>query len=143
MPHSGKVALLIVEDDSNIRYLLEVAAQRSDLFDPIRSAPDGQAALDLLQASDTADLPVIIVTDLSMPRVTGLELLRALKNDVRLRSIPAAVISSSDVPNDRELALQAGACSFVHKPYGVDSLMRVLIDIRESCVATAGAPSSV
>ena len=141
MPRSGKVALLIVEDDTNIRYFLEIAAQRAELFDPIRSANDGQAALEILRASESSELPAIIVTDLSMPRMTGLELLRALKSDARTRNIPVAVITSSDVPHDRELALQAGACSFVPKPYGIDALTRVLIEIRESCGAIA-APSS-
>jgi CheY-like chemotaxis protein len=95
----------------------------------------------MLRASESSDLPAMIVTDLSMPRMTGLELLRALKSDARTRSIPVAVITSSNVPNDRELALQAGACSFVHKPFGIDALTRILIEIRESCGELA-APSS-
>ena len=142
MSHSGKVSLLIVEDDTNIRYFLEAAALRAELFDPIRTATDGQAALEFLRASDGSDLPAMVITDLSMPRMTGLELLRALKNDARLRHMPVAVITSSDIPNDRELALKAGACSFVHKPFGIDALTRVLIEIRESCGEIAGAPSS-
>lgn len=138
MPHSGKVSLLIVEDDANLRYLLETAARRAGLFEPVISAKDGQAALEILQASAGTELPAMIVTDLSMPRMTGLELLRALKSDLRTRSIPVAIITSSDLPNDRDLALEAGACSFVHKPYGLDALARALVAIRECCGEAAG-----
>ena len=133
MPLSGQVSLLIVEDDANLRYLLETAARRTGLFDPVVSAKDGQAALEILQTSAETDMPAMIVTDLSMPRMTGLELLRALKSELRTRSIPVAVITSSDLPNDRDLALEAGACSFVRKPYGLDALASALVAMRESC----------
>src|SRR5678816_204812 len=112
MPHPGKVSLMIVEDDANVRYLMSVAAQRSGLFEPIAVAADGQAALDALRAGGVARLPALIVSDLVMPRLTGLELLRELKADVALHAIPVAIITSSDAPDDRELALAAGACSF-------------------------------
>ncbi len=113
MPRSGKVALLIVEDDPNIRFLLEAAAHRCGSFEPITSAADGQAALEQLQSADSSALPALIVTDLSMPRLTGLELVRAVKSDERTRNIPIAIITSSDAPQHRDLVLAAGACSFV------------------------------
>lgn len=134
MPRPEKLPLLIVEDDAHIRYLMEVAAQRAGLFEPITVAADGQAALDLLRAADVAHLPGLIVSDLSMPRLTGLELLRVLKNDATLHSIPVAIITSSDAPNDRALALAAGACSFIAKPYGVDALTRAFVAMRDTCM---------
>jgi hypothetical protein len=48
MLHSGKVALMIVEDDANVRFLLETAAYRSGLFDPVQSADNGQSAWNVL-----------------------------------------------------------------------------------------------
>jgi chemosensory pili system protein ChpA (sensor histidine kinase/response regulator) len=139
MPRFGKISLLIVEDDANVRFLLEAAARRADLFDPIVLVNDGLAALERLQSSYGPELPGLIATDLSMPRMTGLELLKEVKSDERLRHIPVAIITSSDLPHDRDVALTAGACSFVHKPYGVDALVRALIGIRESCGEAAGA----
>jgi chemosensory pili system protein ChpA (sensor histidine kinase/response regulator) len=143
MPLPSKVPLLIVEDDTNIRVLLEAAAQRSQLFEPIMQAPDGQAALEMLRALSPADLPGLIASDLSMPRMNGLELLRSIKADERLRHINVGIITSSNVPNDRELAMAAGACSFVHKPHGLNALMRAIVSIRASCAAEAGAANSV
>ena len=135
-----KVSLLIVEDDANLRYLLEAAAARTNLFEPIRVTTDGARALELLRSLPPAERPAIVVTDLSMPRMTGLDLIIALKGDPSLRTIPIAVITSSDVPNDREKALAAGACLFLEKPYGLDELMALLRGIRDSCVsATVGA----
>lgn len=143
MPRFGKLSLLIVEDDANVRFLLEAAARRAQVFDPIVVVNDGKAALERLQSTEGPDLPGLIATDLSMPRMTGLELLKAVKGDERLRHIPVAIITSSDLPHDRELALGAGACSFVHKPYGVDALVRALLGIRESCGETAGTANAV
>ena len=142
MPHSSKIPVLIVEDDANVRFLMEAAARRSGLFHPVTCANDGQAALDWLHTLETCDLPALIVSDLSMPRMTGLELLRALKADDRLRHIPVAIITSSDLPNDRVLAMTAGACSFLPKPYGVESLVQALTGIREACGEAAGAAKS-
>lgn len=141
MRRAGKLSLLIVEDDANTRFLTETAAQRTGLFEPITTAEDGLAALQTLQAAEAPNRPALVLSDLSMPHMTGLELLRAIKADAALRSIPVAIITSSDVPNDRELALSAGACAFVSKPCGIDALIRVLAQLREVCdaVTTANA----
>jgi CheY-like chemotaxis protein len=142
MSRSGKVALMIVEDDVNIRILLEAAARRSGLFEPVQVADNGQSAWDVLTATAPSQLPDLIVSDLVMPHMTGLDLIRAVKHDERTRNIPIAIITSSDTPRDRTTALAAGACSFVPKPFGVDELTRVLAGIRESCVEVTSAAAT-
>ncbi len=129
MSGEEKISLLIVEDDANIRYLLEMAALRTGIFQPLACVSDGKAALDWLQSRSADAWPEFILTDLSMPRMTGIELLRALKADVRLRAIPAAVITSSNIPNDREDALTAGACAFLEKPHGLEALTQALLSL--------------
>lgn len=142
MDHHGKISLLIVEDDANIRLLMRSAADRSGLFEPVVVMEDGQAALDHLRATETFQLPGLIVSDLSMPRRTGIELLQAMKRDERLKGIPVAIITSSDTPNDRDRALSAGACSFMAKPFGIDALSQALGTIRETCLkATHALPA--
>ena len=138
-----KLSLLIVEDDRNIRFLMEVAAQRSGLFEPILSCDDGTTALDALQSMQATELPDMVVSDLSMPKMTGVELVHAMKRDPRLRRIPVAIITSSNVPNDRELAFAAGVCAFVAKPYGVEALMHALMSLRESCIEAAATEKVV
>jgi CheY-like chemotaxis protein len=132
------VSLVIAEDDDNLRYLLEAAAARAGGFGPIMSAPDGQAALDMVRRTAPA-APELIVTDLSMPRMTGLDLIRALKRDPATRGIPVAVVTSSDIPNDREDALAAGACAFLPKAQGFDALTRMFTELRATRAEANGA----
>ncbi len=135
MPQEEKVSLMIVEDDVHIRYLLEAAAERAGIFGRVTSFPDGEAAIAALRQSAPADLPAFVSTDLSMPRMTGIDLVRAMKADPDLRQIPIGIITSSDLPNDREDALAAGACTFIAKPHGLDAMVKALLSMYESCVA--------
>jgi CheY-like chemotaxis protein len=139
MPSDDKLPLLVAEDDAHLRYFFEAAALRSDAFGPLIIVPDGQAAWEQLERMRHETLPALIVTDLSMPRMDGIELVRALKSDAQFRAIPVAVITSSDLPNDRELALAAGACAFLRKPHGIEALKRALLELRNSCIETASA----
>lgn len=133
MTPPAKVALLLAEDDPHIRTLLEAAAERTGLFDPIVCVADGEEALRAVREGSGQRFPELIVSDLSMPRMSGLELLRALKSDAATRSIPVAIITSSNLPNDRENALAAGANLFLPKAHGFEALVRQLTLIRESC----------
>src|SRR5688572_29821880 len=126
MPEHGKISLLIADDDVHIRALIEAAADRSGGFGRIESAVDGESALNLLRTKQREDLPDLIISDLSMPRMDGLELIRELKRDPEMRRIPIAIITSSNVPNDRQHALDAGACAFMEKPQCLDALTRLL-----------------
>ena len=133
MTTEGKISLLIAEDDPNIRYLVQVAAERTGYFSSIRAVTDGEAALAAVQRAAGGEHPDLIVTDLSMPRMSGIDLIRALKSDGSTRHIPIAVITSSDLPHDREDALAAGACMFEPKPHGLEALVRLLRQIRQHC----------
>ena len=124
------ISILIVEDDANLRYLLETAAARAGGFKVAAALADGQEALDWVKDRAPHELPDLILTDLSMPRLTGLELLRALKADENWRHIPVAMITSSNVPNDRSDAFAAGACDFIEKPHGLEALTKVLRGLR-------------
>lgn len=136
-PTSDKVALYIVEDDPNIRYLTKAAALRVGIFDPITTFPDGQAAWETLKQIAPSEHPDLIVSDLSMPQMTGSQLIHALKGDAATRHIPIAIITSSDLPHDRDESLQAGACAFLHKPYGIEPLTRMLADLASAHAANA------
>jgi CheY-like chemotaxis protein len=131
------LSLLIAEDDQIIRYLIETAAARAGGFGPIVCVPDGQAALDAIRTGGVGNAPDLIVSDLSMPRMTGIELIRALKQDPATRSIPIAIVTSSDMPHDRKDAFEAGACAFVPKPHGFEALIELLASLRDSCCAMA------
>ncbi|MES2692157.1 MAG: response regulator [Verrucomicrobiota bacterium] len=134
MNQDAATSLLIVEDDPNLRALLKFAAERAACFDPISTAANGEEALHAIhQGGEIGNYPDLVISDLSMPRMTGLELLRALKSDEATRAIPLAIVTSSNIPNDREDALAAGACVFEHKPLGLDAFMRLFREIRAHC----------
>lgn len=137
MTSEGKISLLIAEDDPQIRYLFEAAAERSGCFWPVTTAADGQTALDAVRGAAPGHHPEFIVSDLSMPRMTGIDLIRALKTDERTRHIPVAIVTSSNQPTDRDEALAAGAAAFEPKPYGLDALTQLLTTLRTTCVEAA------
>ena len=133
MPREGKISLLIAEDDPHIRYFMEIAATRTGHFESITLCADGEAALRAIRQAGAGGFPDLVLSDLSMPRMTGIELIRALKRDPVTRGIPVAIITSSDVPNDREDALAAGACIFEHKPAGLEALTALIDRIGHTC----------
>ena len=138
MTPETKVSVLIAEDDPQIRYLIESAAERSGCFRSIATVADGRAAWEAVRDADPANQPELIISDLLMPRMTGIELIRALKKDERTRHIPVAIVTSSNVPNDRDDAIAAGASAFEPKPMGLEPLTRLIVALRQSCVEAVG-----
>ena len=89
---------------------------RSGLFSKITVATDGQEALTVLEsAGHSASAPELVVSDLRMPRVNGIELVKALKVNPRTFHLPIAILTSSERPEARAAALDAGACGFFLK----------------------------
>jgi CheY-like chemotaxis protein len=141
------VTLLIVEDDPHLRELLHAAGERSGRFASIALASDGQAAWDQIQAGlvrHPPQLPDFILSDLSMPRRDGIQLIRDLKGHPATRHIPIAVMTSSDRPNDRENATAAGCCAFFNKPVRLEeftTLIGSVPDICGDCAVVSGRKS--
>ena len=96
-------------------------------------AKDGKEALDLLIADREASrsLPLLILTDIKMPRMDGLELLRRVKSEPLLSEIPFAILTSSDHEADRKEALRLGANDYFRKPSDLDTYAEIVSRIRE------------
>ncbi len=82
------------------------------------AALNGERGLTLLR-EETA-LPSLVLLDLKMPGMDGLDVLRAIRSDERLRRIPVIVVTHSDLESDREASSKAGANSFLHKSVDLD-----------------------
>ena len=138
MPSTASLALLVVDDDARIRELLEVAVRRTSAFGSVVFAQDGAAALQTLRSGDhQVD---VVLTDLSMPVMDGLEMVRQLRSDPQSREIPVIMFSSSNRPNDRDEALSAGCCAFFEKPAnltGLEALLGRLPAIARDCAKLA------
>lgn len=125
MASAPGLALLIVDDDARMRELAATAAQRTGCYTAIVTTDSGVAALELL-ARPADSLPDVVLTDLSMPEMDGLELTRAIHGNPASAHLPVVMFSSSDRPNDREDSLAAGCIAFFEKPPSLTGLQTLL-----------------
>jgi CheY-like chemotaxis protein len=115
--------ILHVEDDLVDVTNLQRAFARRGIANPLRAAGNGEIALRLLRAADDTKIrPALILLDLGMPVMGGLELLRELKNDAALRAIPAVVLTASSREEEVSSAYELGVAGYVVKPIGFDDL---------------------
>lgn len=113
--------ILIVEDDAEDRYLLQNAFEHVGVTDTVHTVSDGQEAIEYLSGKGQfADrhkfrFPTLLLLDLKMPRMDGLEFLGYIKHNPSLRVIPTIVFTSSDRREDIQNAYQLGANSYIVK----------------------------
>jgi CheY-like chemotaxis protein len=111
--------VLLVEDNPDDEELTIRGLKRAQLRNPIDVAHDGQEALDyLLGTKDQAAKPVpaVIVLDLKLPRIGGLEVLQRIRGEERTRRLPVVILTSSSEDQDLASGYDLGANSYVRKP---------------------------
>ena len=114
--------ILVVEDDRDEALLILEALRQNELLELVAAVRGGAEALDYLFCTgpharrSPADLPDLILLDLSMPGVSGIEVLDRIRADRRVRLIPVVVFSGSDSRRDLVASYLGGANSFVRKP---------------------------
>lgn len=115
-------AILLVEDNPDDQELTLRALKKNNIANRIVLAKDGAEALEYLFGTgehagrDTAELPEVILLDLKLPKVDGLEVLRALRGDPRTKLLPVVILTSSTEDKDRVSGYSLGANSYVRKP---------------------------
>ena len=116
------VEILLVEDNPNDVDLTLRAFKKNDLSNPIHVARDGAAALDFLfgggkaAASKVENVPKLVLLDLKLPKVDGLQILRRIKADPRTHLIPVVALTSSRDDRDVVEAYKLGVNSYIVKP---------------------------
>lgn len=122
------VEILFVEDNPTDQELTLHALKQHDMARHVRIAQDGQEALDFLFATgDQAGrnlevLPKVILLDLKLPRVDGLEVLKRIKKDPRTSQIPVVILTSSREERDIIESYQLGVNSYIVKPVDFEQL---------------------
>ena len=115
---SAAAALLLVDDSDDDRELTITALRDSGMANPIRIARDGQEALDLLADPDRG-LPAVVLLDLNLPRIGGLDVLKRLRAQDRTRLLPVVILTSSNEESDRLRGYRDGANAYVRKPVSI------------------------
>jgi CheY-like chemotaxis protein len=114
MKVANKPILLVEDDQVDIMTILR-ALKEIHVCNPVVSMENGEAALDWLSRAG-ADLPCIILLDLNMPIMNGIEFLRLVKQDERLRRIPVVVLTTSEEQEDKVRSFDLGVAGYMAKP---------------------------
>lgn len=129
------VQILIVEDNPRDMELILRVLRKNHLANYIVTVQDGQEALDYLFATgsyasrDVAQMPRVIFLDVKLPKVDGIEVLRKLKADARMRTIPIVMVTSSQEEKDRVESYELGVNSYVVKPIDFDTFVTTITQL--------------
>jgi two-component system response regulator len=142
---SGKV-ILLVEDNDDDADLTMLAFKEASVDTTIVRAQDGVEALDYLfergafERRRPAGPPAVVLLDLKLPKVGGLEVLREIRKNPGTRNLPVVVLTSSNEDSDRKGAYAEFANSYVQKPVDYDAFVRASRDVGLYWTATNVAP---
>lgn len=129
------VEILLVEDNNSDAELTIRALKKNNLANNLFHVKDGAEALNFIyckgdfQHRNHAHKPKLILLDLKMPKIDGLEVLRILKSDTDTRHIPVVILTSSKEEKDLLESYQLGANSYIQKPVEFDKFVKSIVDI--------------
>jgi two-component system response regulator len=121
--------ILVVEDNDDDAELTAMAFRDANISNSVVRLEDGVQALDYLfcrgphAARDATELPCVVLLDLKLPRLGGLEVLAALRSDERTKRLPVVILTSSNEERDRFAAYDNHANSYVRKPVDYDQFV--------------------
>jgi len=126
--HPHGVEILLVEDNPNDAELTLRALKQRNLANQVFVCRDGAEALDFF-ANGATPVPKVVLLDLKLPKVDGLEVLRRLKGESRTKAIPIVVLTSSREEPDILRAYELGANSYIVKPVDFEAFARAVSDV--------------
>ncbi len=130
-----EVEIVLVEDNPNDAELITRSLKKHHLANKIVLLKDGAEALDFLFAERKPEqpggqiIPRVVLLDIKLPKVDGLEVLRQMKSDQRTRDIPVVILTSSNQERDVTTAYNLGVNSFVTKPIKFDEFAKVVAEL--------------
>ena len=127
MAETGDVDILLVEDNPNDAELTQRAFRKSDLDVRLAIVRDGAEALDYLFGGKPR--PKVVLLDLKLPKIDGIDVLRRIRAGERTRTIPVVVLTSSQEERYIVECYELGANSYVVKPVDFDRFYRTVSDI--------------
>ena len=115
--------ILAFDDSPSVRKLVEFTLKRDGFL--VTTAQDGQEALEIV-VKDAFDL---IILDINMPRLDGLEFLRRIKAEDSLVAIPVVVLTTENYDKDKDEAIKLGAIAYIAKPFKPTALLELVKDL--------------
>lgn len=117
--------IYVADDDEDDRLFISDAIRKLDLTIKIVEAADGDDLLNLIELENTEEANILILLDMNMPRVTGIEALQTIRANDRLKHIPAVMISTSSDKNLIDEAYQTGVNAFIKKPNNFGGFVKI------------------
>lgn len=111
-----KQIILLVEDNRDDELLTTRILRRINLADNIVVARSGQEALEFLSTRDSINLPIMVLLDLKMPKINGLEVLQRIRIDPNTSQLPVIILTASNEESDRQESYRLGADNYLVKP---------------------------
>ena len=127
--------VMLIEDNIDHAELVVRALENHIITNKVRHFQDGQSALDYLfhqgefSESTDAQRPHVILLDLRLPRLDGIDVLKTIKQDAELKSIPVVVLTTSETEKDMERAYRNHVNSYLVKPLGFDNFGALMNDV--------------
>ncbi len=129
MESNNVVEILLVEDNADDAGLAIRALKKHNLANNLLHLQDGEEALQFLFSERLNALPKVILLDLKMPKVDGIEVLKRLKSDERKRVIPVVVLTSSKEERDIVESYKLGVNAYIVKPVDFDKFVKAISEI--------------
>lgn len=126
--HRDTFRVLLVEDNADDEFIA-LWALKSIGVDQVLVARDGCEALDLIYgvAGGNGAIPDLVILDLRMPKIGGVEVLRRIRADAGTMNVPVLILTSSEDISDKETCWQLGIIDFISKPLRADALREILV----------------
>jgi CheY-like chemotaxis protein len=125
------LTILLAEDDEGHASLIQRNLRRAGIVNDIRHVKDGQEALDFVRcerqfSERVPNGPLLLVLDINMPRVDGVEVLRQVKADAKTAKIPVVMLTTTDDPREVERCYELGCSVYVTKPVEYNAFTEAL-----------------
>ncbi len=127
--------ILLIEDNPSDIALTRRALDKSGMMNPLMVAEDGQEALDYLfgegayEGRDVLQVPALILLDLKLPKINGLDVLKRIRGDARTRRVPVVIMTSSNQEEDRAAGYDNGVNSYIRKPVSFDQFVKAMAQL--------------
>ena len=124
--------IFLIEDNKDDVFLISLAIKECQINGNIQTANNGKTAIDILKekVKSNKKLPDLIILDINLPRITGLEVLKEIKLEESTSFIPTVVFTSSDSTSDMNYSYKNGADLFIKKPNNINDFKKIMSYIK-------------